>query len=50
MKWYPVRGYWKHPQLNGLYNMDDFGNLFRVRRWEVIGRNFFSEYHKRASA
>ena len=46
MKWYAVRGYWKHPDLKGLYNVDDYGNAFRVRRWEVIGRNFCSTYIK----
>lgn len=35
---YPVRGYWKHESLNGLFNMDDYGNAFRVKRWEVLGR------------
>ena len=38
--WYPVRNYWKHTGLNGLYNMDDFGNAYRVKRWDVIGRGF----------
>ena len=38
MRWYPVRNYWKCNKFNGLWNMDDYGNLYRVRRWEVIGR------------
>jgi hypothetical protein len=38
LKWQPVRNYWWHPNINGLWNMDDYGNLYRVRRWEVIGR------------
>ena len=44
--WFPVRGYWKNNGFNGLYNMDDYGNLYRVRRWEVLGRNFCSNYFK----
>lgn len=38
LKWQPVRNYWWHPNINGLWNMDDYGNLYRVRRWEVLGR------------
>ena len=37
LKWIPGRNYWWHPNINGLWNMDDYGNLYRVRRWEVIG-------------
>ena len=38
LSWSPVRNYWRNPNFKGLYNMDDFGNLYRVKRWEVIGR------------
>ena len=38
LTWISVRNYWWHPNINGLWNMDDYGNLYRVRRWEVIGR------------
>ena len=44
--WFPVKGYWKNTGFNGLYNMDDYGNLYRVRRWEVLGRNFCSNHFK----
>ena len=42
MMYIRVKQYWRHKDYTGLYNMDDYGNLFRVRRWEVLGRNFCS--------
>lgn len=42
--WFPVRNYWKNTSFKGLYNMDDFGNLYRVERWNVLGRNFVSNH------
>lgn len=46
LNWFPVKGYWKNPNFKGLWNTDDYGNLFRVHRWEVLGRNFCSAHFK----
>lgn len=45
-EWFPVRQYWKNIAYRGLWNMDDYGNLYRVKRWDVVGRNFCSTHIK----
>lgn len=47
MDMYPVRGYWKHKHINGLFNVDCYGNAFRVKRCEVLGRGLMFAMIKR---